>query len=55
MAAISAAWRRRWLVGRVQQPGILERVTRLGAEAVRSELLVPDQNGQLSFALMDST
>jgi hypothetical protein len=49
--AIATAWRRRWLVRRIQQPGVLERMARLGVESLRSELLVPDQNGQLPLAL----
>jgi hypothetical protein len=49
--AISAAWRRRWLVRRIQQPGVLERIARLGVESLRSDLLVPDANGQLPLAL----
>jgi hypothetical protein len=49
--AIAAGWRRRWLVRRIQQPGVLERLGRLGPESLRSELLVPDQDGQLSLVL----
>lgn len=49
--AITAAWLRRWVVGRVRSTDILNRMSRLGPETVRADLLVPDHDGQLVFAL----
>lgn len=49
--AIAAAWRRRWVVGRVRRQDVLDRLRQLGPETVRADLAVPDQDGQLTFVL----
>lgn len=49
--AISAAWLRRWVVGRVRKQEVLDRLRHLGPETVRANLSIPDQDGQLAFAV----
>ena len=43
--AIAAAWRRRWLVNRIQSDDVLDRVGKLGPESVRAQLWA-DEDGQ---------
>jgi hypothetical protein len=50
LAAIAAAWRRRWLLNWVQNEEVLDRVGRLGPESVRAELWA-DQDGQFKLPL----
>jgi hypothetical protein len=49
--SIVRAWRRRWLTKRIDQPDILERLARLGPTSVKTELLVPDGDGQFEMIL----
>jgi hypothetical protein len=49
--AIASAWRRRWLVKRILQPEILDRLSRLGPETVAAEMSVPDDHGQFAMQL----
>jgi hypothetical protein len=49
--ATTAAWLRRWVVGRVRKTETLERMRRLSAETVKADLLVPNEDGQLALAL----
>ncbi len=48
--AISAAWRRRWLLNRIQSDDVLDRVGKLGWESVRAELWA-DEDGQFRLPL----
>jgi hypothetical protein len=48
--AITSAWRRRWLVSRIRQPGILDRLAQLGSNTVNADMLVPEEDGQLPLA-----
>jgi Domain of unknown function (DUF4338) len=45
LAAISAGWRRRWLLNRIQNDEVLDRVGKLGPESVRATLW-SDEDGQ---------
>ena len=45
-AAIGTAWRRRWLLGRVRNAEVLDRLRGLGPHTVRAELRVPDEGEQ---------
>ena len=49
--AIARGWRRRWLANRIDQPDILERLARLGPASVKTDLLVPDDDGQFEMIL----
>jgi hypothetical protein len=42
LATIAAAWRRRWLLNRIQNEEVLDRVGRLGPESIRAELWTDD-------------
>jgi hypothetical protein len=46
---IAEAWRQRWLFSRIQSDDILGQVANRNAEAVRSDLLPADSDGQLVF------
>lgn len=46
--AISAAWRRRWLLNRIQNDEVLDRVGKLGPESVRATLW-SDEDGQFTL------
>jgi hypothetical protein len=48
--AIAAAWRRRWLLNRIQNDEVLDRVGQLGPETVRAELWT-DESGQFKLPL----
>ena len=48
LEAINAAWRRRWLLKRIQDNGILDRVGKLGADSVHA-ILATDEEGQFSL------
>jgi hypothetical protein len=48
--AKAAAWRRRWLLNRVQSEEVLDRVGKLGPESVRAELWA-DEDGQFKLPL----
>jgi hypothetical protein len=48
---IARAWLRRWLVTRINQPEILDRLARLGPATVKKDLLVPDDDGQFELIL----
>jgi hypothetical protein len=50
LEAVNAAWRRRWLLKRIQDNGILDRVGRLGPQSIHN-LLASDEDGQFSFQL----
>jgi hypothetical protein len=50
LAAIAAAWRRRWLLNRVQNEEVLDRLGKLGPESVRAELWT-DEEGQYKLPL----
>jgi hypothetical protein len=50
LAAIAAAWRRRWLLNRVQSDDVLDRVGKLGPESVRAELWT-EEDGQFKLPL----
>jgi hypothetical protein len=50
LAAIAEAWRRRWLLNRIQSDDVLDRVGRLGPESVRAELWA-EQDGQFKLPL----
>jgi hypothetical protein len=45
LTAIGAAWRRRWLLNRIQNDEVLDRVGKLGPESVRAALW-SDEDGQ---------
>ena len=45
LQSISAAWRRCWLLNRIQNDDILDRVGKLDSESVRAELWT-DEDGQ---------
>ena len=51
LKAISDVWRRRWLVPRLQNPGLQDKLALLGPNSVRAELSVPDEEGQYQLAL----
>jgi hypothetical protein len=44
------AWRRRWLLNRIQNDEVLDRVGKLGPESVRAELWT-DETGQFKLPL----
>lgn len=50
LAAIGAAWRRRWLVNRIQSDDVLDRVGKLGPESVHA-ILWSDEDGQFVLPL----
>jgi hypothetical protein len=50
LAAIAAAWRRRWLLNRIQSDDVLDRVGKLGPESVHA-LLWADEEGQFKLPL----
>jgi hypothetical protein len=45
LKAIGAAWRRRWLLNRIQNDEVLDRVGKLGSESARAQLWA-DEDGQ---------
>jgi hypothetical protein len=47
--AISAGWRRRWLLNRIKNDDVLDRVGRMGPESVRAQLWA-DDDGQYRLA-----
>jgi hypothetical protein len=51
LRAIAAAWCRRWLVNRIQNDAVLDRVGKLGPEPVRAELWT-DEDGQYRLPLV---
>ena len=51
LAVIADAWRRRWLLNRVHQTSILERLAQLGPATVHNELLPIDTEAQYLLAL----
>jgi hypothetical protein len=51
LKAITAAWRRRWLVNRIQNDDVLDRVGKLGRESVHAELWT-DEDGQYRLPLV---
>jgi hypothetical protein len=50
MRAIASAWRRRWLLNRIQNDEVLDRVGQLGPESMRAELWT-DESGQFELPL----
>jgi uncharacterized protein DUF4338 len=50
LSAIAAAWRRRWLLKRIQRDDVLDRVGNLGPDSVRAELWA-DEHGQFRLQL----
>jgi hypothetical protein len=50
LAAIAAAWRRRWLLNRIQSDDVLDRVGKLGPESVHAQLW-SDEEGQFKLPL----
>lgn len=48
---ISEAWRKRWLVSRIQQPGLLDRLAQSGPNTLRADMQTPDSSGQLELVL----
>jgi hypothetical protein len=51
LKAITAAWRRRWLVNLIQNDDVLDRVGKLGRESVHAELWT-DEDGQYRLPLV---
>jgi hypothetical protein len=50
LRAIAAAWRRRWLLNRIQSDDVLDRVGKLGPDSVRAQLWT-DEDGQYKLPL----
>ena len=50
LEAINAAWRRRWLLNRIQDNTILDRVGKLGPQSIHA-ILASDEDGQFSLQL----
>jgi hypothetical protein len=50
LVTIASAWRRRWLLNRIQSDDVLDRVGKLGPESVRAELWA-DEGGQFKLPL----
>jgi hypothetical protein len=50
LAGIAAAWRRRWLLNRIQSDDVLDRVGKLGPESVHAQLW-SDEEGQFKLPL----
>jgi hypothetical protein len=48
---ISDAWRRRWLIPRLRNPELQEKLEMLGPSSVRAELSMPNEEGQWELAL----
>src|SRR5262249_27482924 len=50
LADIAGAWRRRWLLNRIQSDDVLDRVGKLGPESVHAQLW-SDEEGQFKLPL----
>jgi hypothetical protein len=57
VAAIGAAWRRRWLGPRISNADIdvLERIRGLGGDSIRASLAVPDEEVEAQLELFEGT
>ena len=50
-SSITAAWVRRWLVGRIRKQDVIRGMELLGPESIKSDLCVSDDTGQLLLAV----